>query len=48
MRKFFPGQTDFTVAIFKIPQISKHFSAMLDRTLLYPTADHLVIRFLVL
>ena len=24
------GATDFTVAIFKIPQISKHFSAMLQ------------------
>ena len=28
IRKLFPGQTDFTMAIFKIPQISKHFSAM--------------------
>ena len=25
----FPGSTDFTMAIFKIPEISKHFSAML-------------------
>ena len=28
-QELFPGSTDFTVAIFKIPQISKHFSAML-------------------
>ena len=28
-RILFPGSTDFTVAIFKIPKISKHFAAML-------------------
>ena len=28
-KKKFSGSTDFTGAIFKIPQISKHFSAML-------------------
>ena len=29
LKKLFWGSTDFTEAIFKIPQISKHFSAML-------------------
>ena len=29
LKELFPGSTDFTVSIFKIPQISKHFSAML-------------------
>ena len=29
LKELFPGSTDFTVAIFKIPQISKHFWAML-------------------
>ena len=29
LKQLFPGSTDFTEAIFKIPQISKHFSAML-------------------
>ena len=29
LKELFPGSTDFTVAIFKIPQMSKHFSAML-------------------
>ena len=29
LKELFPGSTDFTEAIFKIPQISKHFSAML-------------------
>ena len=28
-KELFPDSTDFTVAIFKIPHISKHFSAML-------------------
>ena len=28
-RILFPGSTDFTMAIFKIPEISKHFSAVL-------------------
>ena len=28
-KELFPGSTDFTGAIFKIPQISKQFSAML-------------------
>ena len=28
-KEIVPDKTDFTVAIFKIPQISKHFSAML-------------------
>ena len=28
-KQLFLGSTDFTEAIFKIPQISKHFSAML-------------------
>ena len=27
-KELFPGSTGFTEAIFKIPQISKHFSAM--------------------
>ena len=31
-KKLFLGSTVFTVAIFKIPQISKHFSAMLYTT----------------
>ena len=30
LKKLFWGSTDFTEAIFKIPQISKHFSAMLE------------------
>ena len=35
MRKeLFPGSTDFTETIFKIPQISEHFLAMLRRGLL--------------
>ena len=29
VKELFPGSTDFTVATIKIPQISKHFSAML-------------------
>ena len=29
LKELFLGSTDFTVAIFKIPQISKHFSTML-------------------
>ena len=29
LKQLFPGSTDFTEAIFKIRQISKHFSAML-------------------
>ena len=29
LKELFPGSTDFTVAMFKIPQMSKHFSAML-------------------
>ena len=29
LKELFPGSTDFTVAIFKIAGISKHFSAML-------------------
>ena len=29
LKELFPGSADFTVTIFKIPQISKHFSAML-------------------
>ena len=29
LKELFPGSTDFTEAIFKIPGISKHFSAML-------------------
>ena len=29
LKELFPGSTDFTVAIFKIDQISKHFSAIL-------------------
>ena len=29
LKQLFPGSTDFTEVIFKIPQISKHFSAML-------------------
>ena len=29
LKDFFLGSTDFTAAIFKIPQISKHFSAVL-------------------
>ena len=32
LKELFPGSTDFTVAVFKIPQISKHFSAMLSLT----------------
>ena len=28
LKKLFPGSTDFTGVIFKIPQIPKHFSAM--------------------
>ena len=31
LKQLFPGSTDFTEAIFKIPQISKHFLAMLNR-----------------
>ena len=27
LKQLFPGSTDFTEVIFKIPQISKHFSA---------------------
>ena len=34
IKKLFPSLTDFTAAIFKIPQKSKHFSVMLTRTLL--------------
>ena len=29
LKELFPGSTDFTVAIFKMPQVSKHFWAML-------------------
>ena len=29
LKQLFPASTDFTEVIFKIPQISKHFSAML-------------------
>ena len=29
LKELFPGSTDFTVAIFKILQISKYFLAML-------------------
>ena len=29
LKELFWGSTNFTVAIFKMPQISKHFSAML-------------------
>ena len=29
LKELFPGSRRFTVAIFKIPQISKHFSALL-------------------
>ena len=29
LKELFPGSTVFTGAIFKIPQISNHFSAML-------------------
>ena len=28
LKELFPGSTDFAWAIFKIPQISKHFSAI--------------------
>ena len=37
LEELFPGSTDFTEAIFKIPQISKHFSAMLINTFLQPS-----------
>ena len=33
---FFPGSTDFTVAIFKIPQMSKRFSAMANGRQYFP------------
>ena len=29
LKELFPGSTDFTVAFYKIHEISKHFSAML-------------------
>ena len=29
LKELFSGSTDFTEAIFKVPEISKHFSAML-------------------
>ena len=29
LKELYLGSTDFTVGIFKIPQISKHFSAIL-------------------
>ena len=32
LKQLLPDSTDFTEAIFKIPQISKHFSAMLRGT----------------
>ena len=35
LKELFPGSTDFTEAIFKIPQISKHFSAMLPSSGIY-------------
>ena len=31
LTELFPGLTDFTVPIVKIPQIQKYFSAMLPR-----------------
>ena len=34
LKELFLGSTDFTVAIFKIPQISKHFLAMLILTVI--------------
>ena len=33
LKKLFPGSTGFTGVIFKIPQISKHFSAMLNKSI---------------
>ena len=36
LKELFPGSTDFTVAIFKVPQISKHFSVMLKALRLSP------------
>ena len=35
LTELFPDSTDFTVAVFKIPQISKHFSAMLTYLLIF-------------
>ena len=35
LKELFPGSTAFTVAIFKIPQISKHFSGMLNRIIAF-------------
>ena len=33
LKQLLPDSTDFTEAIFKMPQISKHFSAMLKQIL---------------
>ena len=33
LKELLPDSTDFTEAIFKMPQISKHFSAMLTKNI---------------
>ena len=38
LKELFWGSTDFTEAIYKIPQISKHFSAMLIHNLPHRTS----------
>ena len=45
LKELFPGSADFTVAIFKIPQISKHFSAMLLIQLIAPVQNDIGLSF---